>query len=257
MRITTSVQFFFFVSVWATSTSWAQVKVQPRTTAPAPETTQAPTRETGESAFGGPESCSASNCHGGVQRKTVVRISQNEYSIWAGQDKHALAYSVLSNPVSVRMGKILGLAAAPNQSDKCLNCHTLNVKPERRAETFQSTDGGVSCENCHGPAVSWLGPHTLKNWTHEQSLKLGMYDTRDLARRTEKCLSCHMGTGEKEVDHTMIAAGHPDLTFQLATFSSAMPQLGTPSRRQRVVKRPRTRGGPGGAVARGAQPPES
>jgi hypothetical protein len=153
----------------------------------------------------------------------VVRISQNEYSIWAGQDKHARAYSVLSNPVSVRMGKILGLAA-PNLSDKCLNCHTLNVKPERRAQTFQATDGGVSCENCHGPAVRWLGPHTLKNWTHEQSVKLGMYDTRDLTRRAEKCLSCHLGTGEKEVDHTMIAAGHPDLTFQLDTFSSAMPR---------------------------------
>jgi hypothetical protein len=51
-----------------------------------------------------------------------------------------------------------------------------------------------------------------------------MYDTRDLTRRAEKCLSCHLGTGEKEVDHTMIAAGHPDLTFQLDTFSSAMPR---------------------------------
>jgi Cytochrome c554 and c-prime len=222
MRTKTSLQFFLILSAWVTAApSWAQVKVQPRTTAP---TAQAPTQETGESAFSGPESCAASNCHGGVQPKTVVRISQNEYSIWAGQDKHARAYTVLSNPVSVRMGRILGLAAAPNQSDKCLNCHTLNVKPERRAQTFQSTDGGVSCENCHGPAVKWLGPHTLKNWTHEQSVKLGMYDTRDLARRTEKCLSCHLGTGEKEVDHTMIAAGHPDLTFQLDTFSSAMPR---------------------------------
>jgi len=224
MRTKTSLQLFFLVSAWvATSPSRAQVKVQPRTTAPAPAP-QTPSQENVESAFSGPESCAASNCHGGVQPKTVVRISQNEYSIWASQDKHARAYSVLSNPVSVRMGKILGLTAAPNQSDKCLNCHTLNVKPERRAQTFQSTDGGVSCENCHGPAVKWLGPHTLKNWTHDQSVKLGMYDTRDLARRTEKCLSCHLGTAEKEVDHTMIAAGHPDLTFQLDTFSSAMPR---------------------------------
>lgn len=224
MRTKTSLQLFCLLSTWVTApASWAQVKVQPRTTTPVPAA-QAPTQENVESAFSGPESCAASNCHGGVQPKTVVRISQNEYSIWAGQDKHARAYSVLSNPVSVRMGKILGLAAAPNQSDKCLNCHTLNVKPERRAQTFQSTDGGVSCENCHGPAVKWLGPHTLKNWTHDQSVKLGMYDTRDLARRTEKCLSCHLGTGEKEVDHTMIAAGHPDLTFQLDTFSSAMPR---------------------------------
>jgi len=56
-----------------------------------------------------------------------------------------------------------------------------------------------------------------------------MYDTRDLAKRTEKCLACHLGTAEKEVDHTMIAAGHPDLTFQLASFSSAMPRHWKPA----------------------------
>lgn len=32
-----------------------------------------------------------------------------------------------------------------------------------------------------------------------------------------------------EVDHTMIAAGHPDLTFQLETFTSAMPRHWKPA----------------------------
>ncbi len=202
----------------------AQVKVAPSTKTPPqqPQTREPQQAQAGK--YTGPGSCAASNCHGGVQPKNVVRIAQNEYSIWALQDKHARAYTVLSNSVSVRMGKILGLAQRPDQSDKCLSCHALNVKPELRAETFQSIDGGVSCESCHGPAVGWLGSHTLKNWSHEQSLKLGMYDTRDLTKRTEKCLSCHLGTAEKEVDHTMIAAGHPDLTFQLETFSAAMPR---------------------------------
>ena len=85
-------------------------------------------------------------------------------------------------------------------------------------------DEGVSCENCHGPAVGWLGPHTTKGWTHEQSLRLGMYDTRDLVARSEKCMSCHVGTPDKRVDHKMIAAGHPDLTFELDTFSAVMPR---------------------------------
>ena len=241
MRAKTSLQpLFLLLSAWVTAApSWAQVKVQPthyRATA-AHSTTHAGDRP-GESAkFSGPGSCAASNCHGGVQPKTVVRIAQNEYSIWAGQDKHARAYTVLSNPVSVRMGKILGPRAAPNQSDKCLNCHALNVKPERARKRSRSTDGGVSCESCHGPAVGWLGPHTLKNWTHEQSVKLGMYDTRDLAKRTEQCLSCHLGTEEKEVDHTMIAAGHPDLTFQLDIFQFGnAAALETASRRQRVAQ---------------------
>lgn len=173
--------------------------------------------------YSGPGGCAASNCHGSVAPKTVTRIAQNEYSIWAAQGRHVKAYTVLSNPVSMRMAKILKLGTNPNQSEKCLACHSIDAPPNLRAQSFQM-DEGVSCENCHGPAIGWLGPHTTKNWTHEQSLKLGMYDTRDLVLRAEKCASCHVGTAEKRVDHQMIAAGHPDLTFELDTFSAAMPR---------------------------------
>jgi hypothetical protein len=208
----------------------SRAQVRPRETPqqqPSQRASQEPPGEVGK--FSGPGACAASNCHGGIQPKTVVRIAQNEYSIWAAQDKHARAYAVLSDPQSIRIGKILGLAEPPNKSDKCLDCHALNAKPGQRAQTFQSNEDGVSCESCHGPAVGWLGPHTAKNWTHEQSLKLGMFDTRDIAKRTERCLTCHLGTSEKEVDHTMIAAGHPDLTFQLESFSSAMPRHWKPT----------------------------
>jgi len=173
--------------------------------------------------YSGPGSCAASNCHGSVTPRTATSIRQNEYSIWAAQDRHGRAYSVLSNPVSLRMGKILKLSTPPNQADKCRACHTLNIAANLRAQTFQG-DEGVSCENCHGPAVGWLGPHTTKGWTREQSIKLGQYDTRDLVARSERCMSCHVGTAEKRVDHEMIAAGHPDLTFELDTFSGAMPR---------------------------------
>ncbi len=44
-----------------------------------------------------------------------------------------------------------------------------------------------------------------------------------LERRSAKCLTCHLGTAEKFVDHEMIAAGHPDLTFELGLFSFVMP----------------------------------
>jgi hypothetical protein len=36
-------------------------------------------------------------------------------------------------------------------------------------------------------------------------------------------LSCHLGDEEKTVDHEMIAAGHPDLIFELDTYSTLMP----------------------------------
>jgi len=42
--------------------------------------------------------------------------------------------------------------------------------------------------------------------------------------RTEKCLECHLGTKNKFVDHEMIAAGHPDLYFELDSFSAVMPR---------------------------------
>lgn len=171
--------------------------------------------------FNGPGGCAASSCHGSVQPKTTTRIYQNEYSIWIAQDKHARAFGVLRNPTSVRIGKILNIGP-PDQAPKCLVCHSLYVPADQRAQTFE-LDDGVSCENCHGPASGWLGPHTTKDWPHEKSVELGMYDTRNLQKRAEKCLTCHLGTPEKFVDHEMIAAGHPDLTFELGVFTSAMP----------------------------------
>jgi hypothetical protein len=146
---------------------------------------------------------------------------QTEYTTWVAQDRHARAADVLSNPVSGRMAKILGLGAAAT-APKCLACHAIDVPHAQQARSFVSE--GVSCEACHGPASAWLGPHTTRGWTHAQSVQLGMYDTKDLVKRTEKCLTCHLGTADKWVDHEMIAAGHPDLVFDLEAFSAAMPR---------------------------------
>jgi len=171
--------------------------------------------------YNGPGGCAASSCHGSIQPKTTTRIFQNEFTIWIAQDKHARAFSVLQNNVSQRIGRILNIGP-PAQAPKCLACHALYVSPEQQAQTFELGDG-VSCENCHGPASGWLGPHTTKNWPHEKSVQLGMYDTRNLENRAAKCLTCHLGTAEKFVDHEMIAAGHPDLTFELGLFTFVMP----------------------------------
>jgi hypothetical protein len=119
------------------------------------------------------------------------------------------------------MAKVLGLGR-PDAEQKCLACHALDAPAPQRAKSY--TAEGVSCEACHGPASGWLGPHTTRGWTHAQSLAAGMHDTKDLERRTEKCASCHIGGADKSVDHEMIAAGHPDLVFDLEAFSAAMPR---------------------------------
>jgi len=172
--------------------------------------------------FIGPGGCAASSCHGSVPPKITTPIYQNEYTIWIAQDKHARAFGVLRNKVSERIGRILNLEKPASETPRCLVCHSLYVPPEQQAQTFELGDG-VSCESCHGAASGWLGPHTTKNWPHDKSVALGMYDTHNLELRSGKCLTCHLGTADKFVDHEMIAAGHPDLTFELSLFSFVMP----------------------------------
>ncbi len=177
--------------------------------------------DVGPSKYTGPGSCSSPSCHGGVQPRNDASVLQNEYSTWVVRDKHAHAYVNLTNPVGTRIAKIMGLGR-PDTAPRCLACHALDVPIDQRARTFDLTDG-VGCENCHGPASAWLGPHTTRGWNYQKSLELGMYNTRDLIPRSERCLSCHLGTADKFVDHELIAAGHPDLYFELDSFMSVMP----------------------------------
>jgi hypothetical protein len=160
--------------------------------------------------------CASSNCHGATTplAEPQSRILGNEYATWAVADKHALAYKKLLEPRGKRMAEILGIADA-TRDKRCAVCHVVG-SPEK------SLSDGVACEACHGSAVQWLGPHTQPN-SHNESVNHGMINTRDLAVRARTCLACHLGSGEQLVDHEMIAAGHPDLIFELNTFTVAQP----------------------------------
>jgi hypothetical protein len=171
----------------------------------------------------GPGSCAATSCHGSVKPVADSRILQTEYTTWILKDKHSRAYQVLTGDVGERMARILKLGTKAENSPKCLACHALYTTAQQRGRAFEISEG-VSCENCHGPASAWLGPHTTRDWPHEKSVAAGMFDTRNVIHRTEKCLQCHLGSKEKFVDHEMIAAGHPDLYFELDSFSAVMPR---------------------------------
>jgi hypothetical protein len=166
--------------------------------------------------YTGVGSCSASNCHGTTQPAQKSGDPDNTYTIWASKDKHSKAYESLSNKESVKIAKNLGIAKA-EADKKCLTCHALDLKKEQLAPKakYDIADGN-QCEQCHGPGEKWLEGHDKsKEWPHEKSVKLGMYDTQDIRLRAEKCISCHLA-----IDHEMVAAGHPDLTFELDTFSA-------------------------------------
>jgi hypothetical protein len=173
----------------------------------------------------GPGSCAATSCHGSVKPVAGSRILQNEYSTWIIKDKHSRAYQALTGDVGERMAKILNIGKA-EEAPKCLACHALATTPEQRGRNFEITEG-VTCENCHGPAQGWLGQHTAKDSAEKHNLSVSKYhmvDTRNVIARTSKCLECHLGTANKFVDHEMIAAGHPDLYFELDSFSASMPR---------------------------------
>ena len=167
-------------------------------------------------AYIGAGGCASSNCHGGTTAAPVAesRILGNEYATWSVSDKHARAYKALEESRGKRMAEILGITDAARDK-RCTVCHAVGSPDKTRSD-------GVACEACHGPAEVWLGSHTKPN-SHEASVKAGMTDTKRLDIRAHTCLACHLGAPGQEVDHELIAAGHPDLAFELDTFSAAQP----------------------------------
>jgi hypothetical protein len=177
--------------------------------------------------YNGPGSCAASACHGGVQpvgeAKTRKGIWQNEYFIWASRDPHFGSFNTLQSERSRQMAKILKLKNSPTSEPMCLTCHALAPAEQSKARPFAVE--GVSCENCHGPSSGWFQKHFEEKGTTAQSIQNGMKPIDDLVERSEICLSCHLGTKPgQEVDHKMIAAGHPDLFFEVDLFSAKEPR---------------------------------
>ena len=160
--------------------------------------------------------CASSNCHGATAAAPVSenRILGNEYATWSVSDKHARAYKALEEARGKRMGEILGIGDVTTDK-RCTVCHVVGSPDKSRSD-------GVACEACHGAAEAWLGPHTKPN-SHEASVKAGMTDTKRLDIRAKTCLACHLGAAGQDVDHELIAAGHPDLAFELDTFTAAQP----------------------------------
>jgi hypothetical protein len=77
---------------------------------------------------------------------------------------------------------------------------------------------GISCESCHGAAEKWLPDHYRGDVTKEQLTALGMIDTDNVLVRAQQCAACHVGDGARDMNHDMIAAGHPPLRFELSAY---------------------------------------
>ena len=173
------------------------------------------------SSYMGAASCNGSACHGNSAPRAKLQIGQNEFFVWLQKDRHSKAYEVLTELDSKQIAKNLNIDK-PEKSHRCLVCHALDTDESREGKNFDLTEG-VGCEACHGAAEQWLGPHIRKDWDTKKAATYGMYNTKDLARRSDKCLTCHLGVGQDIVDHELIGAGHPRLKFEMDNFSHVMP----------------------------------
>src|SRR5262249_7952802 len=116
----------------------------------------------------------------------------------------------------------------------CLKCHLPRIGDPKADPHFPPTNavGGVGCESCHGAASKWLEPPPPPGWkdkkkglTAEQLDSQYNFKVLDNApARVRACAGCHVGEPGREVNHDLIAAGHPRLNFELTAFEAAMPK---------------------------------
>ena len=179
----------------------------------------------GAASWQGAASCAAAACH---NANGAPGSKGSEYTIWVTQDPHRKAYAVLFNDRSRRIIKNLHRGDAGGDA-LCLNCH---VHSQGQAETggdpFTFRDEGVACESCHGAAGRWRTEHYLPGWReqsdHDKAERYGMNPTKELAARARLCVACHVGEGVRDVNHDLIAAGHPRLNFEFGSFHAVLPK---------------------------------
>lgn len=168
--------------------------------------------------FVGSLSCASASCHASGELKSAG----GEYTTWSDGDPHAKAYEVLSNERSRRMvtllhGKKVGTPAPAYENKLCLSCHA----PEA-VGSDHLTPVGVGCESCHGPAEHYLTTHYRSDFKslsrREKAEQFGLAPTKDLAFRTAQCASCHVGDSTRDVNHDLVAAGHPRLAFEYGGY---------------------------------------
>jgi hypothetical protein len=175
--------------------------------------------------FDGAASCSNAQCHGAdAPKEGKGATTLAEYTQWSSGDKHKDAYGQLTNDEGKKIAAAMKIPDA-TADKRCTDCHALDVPKALNGKQYDKTEG-VSCASCHGPSEKWIGPHKEKGWTekqraqyktHDALLKAtGLFDTKSVIDRANKCTSCHLS-----IDAEMVAAGHPQPTFELDYFSKS------------------------------------
>jgi hypothetical protein len=214
--------------------------------------------------YAGAGGCAAAACHGDAtaSEKPSWRSS---YSRWIGErDPHSIAYAVLKSDTSKRILWLLDGGqsdpraeknkpwsnSTPHKDNRCLTCHS--ITPDAHTELPESLlADGVSCEGCHGPAASWIASHTTLGWLADGAKRYQfagrgspdsrMWNTKDPVSRANICVRCHVGGSDRDVNHDLIAAGHPRLNFEYHAFMANLPRHWDDNRdRERLQAEPQS-----------------
>jgi predicted CxxxxCH...CXXCH cytochrome family protein len=164
--------------------------------------------------------CSAASCHGSGQNGKLG----GEHSTWIDSDPHTKAFQVLRNEASQIISKNLGRTMPATEDASCLACHAVDHDRYYNGEKLEERqhNEGVSCEACHGPSTKWIAAHYSPAWktlsNREKFDQYGFVPTKDHAARILNCAMCHVGGRDREVNHDLIAAGHPRLSFEYTRY---------------------------------------
>lgn len=199
-------------------------------------------------------SCSSTSCHGSpVARPSEGRRSEGAARIWLGEttpilasqraiagadrrrehpgDPHAHAWRRL---IDVKYQTMLRAASGredravdPAVAARCAACHDpLGLARQTSLQTAPEDPNfsrhGIGCETCHGPASQWLHLHYQHGIDRATLRSAGMIDTKDVLVRARLCSTCHIGSPQHDLDHDLMAVGHPPLQFELTAYHAAI-----------------------------------
>lgn len=173
--------------------------------------------------YEGVATCAGSTCHGRAEGNGAV-VRQDEIATWqepsSPSGAHSRAYASLASRRGQQIADSLGLGVATS-APACLGCHSTFAPTSQRGDRFLLSDG-VGCESCHGASQEWLPLHYARPATHASNVASGLVPLERPQMRAQVCLDCHYGSEKtgQFVTHSMMAAGHPRISFELDLFSA-------------------------------------
>jgi hypothetical protein len=171
----------------------------------------------------GSRSCASTSCHGRDDGGPHVSPRGREFAVWLAHDPHARAAQTIQSPrFREILDGVIGEQGAEFRREmelRCAVCHDpVGFEAAKHGVERSKHAVGFTCESCHGAAEHWIAAHYERDITRERLSELGMVDTKNLLARGRQCASCHVGDGECDMNHDMIAAGHPPLRFELSAY---------------------------------------